>query len=203
MIEELLYLLLVIYAEFVVNYYSVVFSLCLKLASLFITLSIVVKRSVYVVISLMVCFFAVVNIYYYLDDAFGLPSAGFSSRSIGDDYLYWYGEYGLTDTYRKGDVVGFFQKGHTGYIQKGELRTPENIMFYIVEYNDDYILARGRKYEGVNVVGDGLYFIVIKANDEFIGPMDDEGFVSTCASYGIVSIVVNKSNEYWKREAQL
>ena len=123
MIEELLYLLLVIYSEFVVNYYSVVFSLCLKLASLFITLSIVVKRSVYVVISLMVCFFAVVNIYYYLDDAFGLPSAGFSSRSIGDDYLYWYGEYGLTDTYRKGDVVGFFQKGHTGYIQKGELRT--------------------------------------------------------------------------------
>lgn len=57
MIEELLYLLLVIYSEFVVNYYSVVFSLCLKLASLFITLSIVVKRSVYVVISLMVCFF--------------------------------------------------------------------------------------------------------------------------------------------------
>lgn len=43
----------------------------------------------------------------------------------------------------------------------------------------------------------------IKANDEFIGPMDDEGFVSTCASYGIVPIVVNKSNEYWKREAQL
>ena len=49
MIEELLYLLLVIGAEFVVNYYSVVFSLCLKLASLFITLSIVVKRSVYLV----------------------------------------------------------------------------------------------------------------------------------------------------------
>lgn len=47
MIEELLYLLLVIGAEFVVNYYSVVFSLCLKLASLFITLSVVVKRSVY------------------------------------------------------------------------------------------------------------------------------------------------------------
>ena len=129
MIEELLYLLLVIGAEFVVNYYSVVFSLCLKLASLFITLSIVVKRSVYLVISLIVCFFAVVNIYYYLDDAFGLPSAGFSSRSIGDDYLYWYGEYALTDTYRKSDVVGFFQKGHTGYIQKGELRTPENICF--------------------------------------------------------------------------
>lgn len=119
MIEELLYLLLVIGAEFVVNYYSVVFSLCLKLASLFITLSIVVKRSVYVVISLIVCLFAAVNIYYYLDDAFGLPSAGFSSRSIGDDYLYWYGEYGLTDTYRKGDVVGFFQKGAYRLYSKG------------------------------------------------------------------------------------
>ena len=200
MIEELLLLLLGIGAELILNYYSVVFSLCLKWASVFITLSVVIKRRVYVVISLIVCFFAVVNIYYYLND---VPYDGYSSRSIGNDYQYCYSEYALTDTYRKGDVVGFFQKGHTGYIQKGELCTPKNIMLYIVEYNDDYILARGRKYEGVDVVGNGLYFIVIKANDKFIGPMDDDGFVSACELYGIVPIVVNKSNEYWKREAQL
>ncbi|GEM_PF-4637653 len=103
--------------------------------------------------------------------------------SLGSGY-YFIDKADIDIKYSSCDIKGFTYDGYIGYIEKDNTySTAPEKLFFVVEYTDEYILAKG---------SDGNYTIILKKDDMFFDSLNVVQFDSICSAYKIIPLWIKQ-----------